>query len=172
MALGSSRLRDLWRRRKGTILWSAVIVLAIVVVAVIGGRVLAGATTPARHFSFSFPTSSTILACNCTRVAQTTYAFPSEATIAFRWWVSWVGANASVQLAITNSNGKLVYLSVSEYQQGNPYNLNETWAQGGGGSFSGKGTPLTFLIDIIASPDFLPPDTTVWVNGTYTTPLL
>ncbi|MGC2290237.1 MAG: hypothetical protein WA688_10350 [Thermoplasmata archaeon] len=172
MAPASSRLKALWTRRKGTILWTSVVILAIVIAAVVGDRTLAGATTPARHFTFSFPESTATLACNCTRVTQTTYAFPTQATINFRWWMTWTGANATAQMAVSTAGGTVVYLSIAEYQEGNPGNLNETWAQGGGGTIAGSGSPFTFLIDVIASPDFLPPDTTIWVNGTYTTPLV
>jgi hypothetical protein len=168
MAGDSSRSGDLWRRRKGQILWGAVLAMAVVVALVIGIRVLPGATTPPRSFSFSFGAN----ACNCTRETQTTHGFPSDASVRFHWWTSWTGANATVQMAVSKSNGSLVYLAISEYQQGNPYDLNVTWAQGGSGSFSGAGGPFTFLIDIVASPDFLPPDTSIWVNGTYTTPLV
>jgi hypothetical protein len=168
MATRTSRLHGFWTRRKGTILWTAVAIMAIVIAAVVGGRLLAGATTPPRSFSFSFGAS----VCNCTRETQTTHPFPSSATIHFTWWTTWTGANATDQLAVTTSGGKLVYLAIAEYQEGNPYNLNETWAQGGGGTLSGHGSPFTFLIDLVSTPDFLPPNTTVWINGTYTTPLL
>jgi hypothetical protein len=168
MATETSRLRQLWAERKGTILWSAVVIMAVVIAAVVGGRVLAGATNPPRAFSFTFGASD----CNCTRETQTTHSFPSSASIRFTWWTTWTGTNATDQLAVTTSGGKMVYLAISEMQEGNPFNLNETWAQGGGGTFSGQGSPFTFLIVLIATPDFLPPNTTVWINGTYTTPLL
>jgi hypothetical protein len=157
-----------WTRRKGTILWSIVAVLAVILVVVIGSRVLAGATTPPRNFSFTFGASP----CNCTRETNQSYAFPTDATINFHWWVTWIGSNATAQMAVQKSNGSLVYESVSEYQQGIPTDLNVTWAQGGSGTFSGKGSPFTFIVVLLATPDFLPPDTSIWVNGTYTTPLL
>jgi len=157
-----------WRRRFGTILWTAVAVAAILLAALIGGRALAGATTPPRSFSFSFGAP----ACECARYSQYQYAFPSSASIQFHWWVSWVGANATAQMAVQKSGGKLVYLAIAEYQEGNPNNLNITWAQGGSGSFSGVGTPFTFVLNLVSTPDFLPADTSIWVNGTYTTPLL
>jgi hypothetical protein len=163
-----SRLRKLWTRRKGTILWSAVAVLAVVVVAVIGSRVLSGATTPPKSFSFSFGAS----ACNCTRETQITHAFPAQSTVKFQWWVKWTGANATAQLAVSSSGGKVVYLAIAEYQFGNASNLSVPWLQGGGGTFSGQGSPFTFLIDLVSTPDFLPPNTAIWVNGTYASPLL
>ena len=168
METDNSLPKGFWTRRKGLILWSLVVVLAVVLVVVIGGKVLSGATTPDRHFSFSFGASP----CNCTRVTQRNYAFPTQATITFHWWVQWTGSNATAQMAVQRSNGSLVYLAISEFQQGNPSNLNVTWAQGGNGTFSGKGSPFTFIVDLVATPDFLPPNTTIWVNGTYTTPLL
>lgn len=168
MATESSRLRQFWTRRKGTVLWTAVAVMAVVIAAVVGVRALTGATNPPRSFSFSFGASG----CNCTRETQTTHSFPSPATIHFTWWTTWTGANATDQLAVTTAGGKLVYVAIAEYQEGNPFNLNLTWAQGGGGTLSGGGSPLTFLIVLVATPDFLPPDTTVWINGTYTTPLV
>jgi hypothetical protein len=163
-----SRLKVLWTRRKGTILWTAVAVLAVVVVSIIGVHVLAGATTPPHHFSFEFGASP----CNCTRMTQYPYAFPSQSTVNFHWWVSWTGANATAQMAVSKSDGTLVYLAIAEYQQGDPNDLNVTWAQGGAGTFSGKGSPFTFLVDLVSSPDFLPPNTSIWVNGTYTSPLV
>jgi hypothetical protein len=168
MATETSRLHQVWTRRKGTILWSAVVIMAVVIAAVVGGRALAGATTPPRSFSFTFGASG----CNCTRENQTVHSFPTPAKIHFTWWTTWTGANATDELAITTSGGKLIYVSIAEYQQGNPYNLNVTWAQGGGGTISGQGSPLTFLIVLVATPDFLPPNTTIWINGTYTTPLV
>jgi hypothetical protein len=164
----ASRARQIWTRRKGTILWSLVAVMAVVLVVVIGAHVLGGARTPPRHFSFSFGASP----CNCTRVTQMVYAFPTEATIDFHWWVQWTGSNATAQMAVQKSNGSVVFSAIAEYQQGNPDDLNVTWAQGGSGTFPGKGSPFTFIIDLVATPDFLPPNTTVWVNGTYTSPLL
>lgn len=163
-----SPAKPFWARRKGTILWSLVAVLAVVLVVVIGARVLAGATTPPHHFAFTFGASP----CNCTRETNRTYAFPTEATINFHWWVTWTGSNATAQMAVQMSNGSLVYKTIAEYQQGNPSNLSVVWAQGASGTFSGKGSPFTFIIILVATPDFLPPNTTVWVNGTYTTPLL
>jgi len=168
MEAGSSRLQDVWKRRKGTILWSAVAVLAVVVAVVIGVQVLPGATTPPHHFAFTFFAP----ACGCAKFAQTTYAFPTQSTIRFSWWVTWIGNNATAQLAIDESDGTPVFLSVSEYQQGNQFDPNTTWGQGGAGTFSGHGTPFTFGVEVIGVTDFLPPDTTVWINGTYTTPLL
>jgi hypothetical protein len=168
MEPGPTRLKQAWTRRKGTILWSLVAVLAIVLTVVIGVRVFAGATDPPRHFSFTMGAS----ACNCTRVTQRVYAFPTSASVNFHWWVTWTGNNATAQLAVQKSDGSPVFEAISEYQQGNPLNPNVTWAQGGAGSFSGKGSPFTFIVDLVATPDFLPADTTVWVNGTYTTPLL
>jgi hypothetical protein len=167
MEPGPTRLKEAWTRRRGTILWSLVAVLAIVLAGVIGVRVLTGATDPPRHFSFTMGASP----CNCTRVTQRVYAFPTSASVDFHWWVTWTGNNATAQMAIQRANGSLVFEAISEYQQGNPLNPNVTWAQGGAGSFPGKGSPFTFIVDLVATPDFLPADTTVWVNGTYTTPL-
>ncbi len=155
-------------RRLSMVLWTAVAVGAVLLAVVIGVRVLSGATTPAKSFAFEFGAP----ACDCARITQYAYGFPASATIHFHWWVTWVGTNASAQMAVQKASGKLVYIAVSEYQEGNPYNLNETWAQGGSGTFSGRGTPFTFVLDLVATPDFLPADTSIWVNGTYTTPLL
>jgi hypothetical protein len=163
-----SRTRQFWARRKGTVLWSIVAALAVVLVVVIGTHVLAGATDPPHRFSFNFGAS----ACNCTRETDWSYAFPTQATIDFHWWVTWIGSNASAQMAVQKSDGTLVYESISEFQQGNPANLSVTWAQGGSGTFSGQGSPFVFIVVLVATPDFLPPDTSIWVNGTYTTPLL
>jgi hypothetical protein len=168
MEAGPTHLEGLWQRRKGTILWSAVAVMAVVVAGVIGVHVLSGATTPPHHFSFAFNAP----ACGCAKVTQTTYAFPAQSTVHFSWWVTWVGNNATAQLAIDESNGTPVFLAVSEYQQGNPSDPNTTWAQGGAGTFSGHGSPFTFAVEVIGVVDFLPADTTVWVNGTYASPLL
>jgi hypothetical protein len=168
MATDGSRLRGVWKRRKTTILWSAVAVLAVIVALVIGVHLLSGATTPARHFSLSFHAP----ACGCVKVNQTSYAFPTQSTVHFAWWVSWIGNNATAQLTIDQSNGSAVFMAISEYQQGNPLDPNTTWAQGGDGMFSGHGSPFTFGIEVIGVPYFLPPDTTVWVNGTYVSPLL
>jgi hypothetical protein len=165
---GTSPAKQFWARRKGTILWSIVAVLAVVVVGVVGAHLLAGATNPPRHFSFNFGAS----ACNCTRVTNYPYAYPTQATINFHWWVTWTGSNATAQMSVQKSNGKLVYQAIAEYQQGNPNNPNVTWAQGGSGTFSGEGSPFLFVIVLVATPDFLPPNTSIWVNGTYTTPLI
>ena len=168
MAAPSSRWTVLWTRRKGTILWTAVAVLAIVLAVVFGVRLLTGATTPPHHFSFTFGAPK----CGCALITQDTYGFPSQASVDFSWWVTWIGSNGSAELNISKSNGSPVYLAVSEYQQGNPYNLSLTWAQGGAGTFSGHGSPFTFTVAIVTLGDFFPPDTTIWINGTYTTPLL
>jgi hypothetical protein len=163
-----TRLSDLWKRRKGTILWSIVAALAVVLVIVVGARVLSGATTPPRHFGFDFEAP----ACGCAKVTQTTFAFPTQSTVDFHWWVSWVGNNATAQLTIATSGNTTVFMAIAEYQQGNPLDPNATWAQGGSGTFSGKGSPFTFGVEVISLVNFLPADTTIWVNGTYTSPLL
>ena len=168
MVTGPSRLEGIWKRRKGTILWSAVTVLAVVVAAVISIHVLSGASSPPRHFSFAFHAPE----CGCVKVNQTSYAFPTQSTVHFSWWVTWIGNNGSAQLTIDQSNGTAVYMAVAEYQQGNPFDPNTSWAQGGNGVFSGHGSPFTFAIEVIGVPYFLPADTTVWVNGTYASPLL
>lgn len=168
MAAESSDLKRFWARRKGTVLWTLVAIMAVVLVVVIGSRVLAGVTTPPRQFSFSFEASS----CNCTRVTQTTYAFPTQAHISFHWWVVWTGNNATAQMAVQKSDGSLVYIAIAEYQYGNASNPTVAWAQGGAGNISGEGSPFTFILDLVATPDFLPANTMIWVNGTYSTPLL
>jgi FlaG/FlaF family flagellin (archaellin) len=160
--------KEVWWRRKGTLLWTAVVVVAVILAAVIAVRVLSGATTPAHPFSFSFTPPS----CGCVKFTQTTHPFPTTATIHFNWWTQWTGNNGSVELAIAQSNGTLVYLAVSEYQQGNPFNDTVPWGQGGAGTFSGHGSPFTFAVNMVTLDYFLPADTTIWVNGTYTTPLL
>jgi hypothetical protein len=163
-----SRLREVWTRRKGTILWSLVAILAVVVAVVLGVRFLSGAVGPSHHFSFSFHAP----ACGCAKVNETTYPFPTPSTVHFSWWVSWIGNNASAQLAIYESNGTAVYLAVSEYMQGNASDNATPWAQGGEGDFSGVGSPFTFALEVVGVPYFLPSDTTIWVNGTYASPLL
>lgn len=163
-----TRWKELWARRKSTILWSAVSVMAIVLAVVVGVHVLSGATNPPHHFSFTFSAP----ACGCVKVTQTTYAFPTQATIDFSWWVTWIGNNGTAQMAIATASGTDVFIAVSEFQQGNPFDPNTTWAQGGAGTFLGKGSPFTFAVEIVTLDYFLPPDTTIWVNGTYTTPLL
>ncbi|MCI4352290.1 MAG: hypothetical protein L3K14_02740 [Thermoplasmata archaeon] len=168
MATGASRLRTAWNRRKSALLWAAVGVAAVLLAALIGARLLQGASSAPRHFSFSFTPPS----CGCSKLTQTTYAFPARATVDFSWWVTWTGSNASVQLTVAESDGTLVYEALSEYQQGNPFNPNVTWGQGGAGTFPGYGSPFTFAISVISLAYFLPPNTSVWVNGTYTTPLL
>ncbi|MFZ0829568.1 MAG: hypothetical protein WCB18_06065 [Thermoplasmata archaeon] len=157
-----------WWRRASTLLWTAVVVLAIVLAVVVAVRVLAGATTPARHFAFSFGAPS----CGCAKFNQTAFGFPTSATIHFSWWSQWIGNNGSDELAIAQSNGSLVFLAVSEYQEGNQFNSTVPWGQGGAGSFSGAGSPFTFAVNMVTLNYFLPADTTIWINGTYTTPLL
>lgn len=164
----SSRLSEVWTHRKGTILWTAVAVMAVVLAALIGARLLSGATTPPHHFAFSFG----VPACGCALIAQDTYGFPSQATVDFSWWVAWNGSNGTAQLNVTKSDGEPVFLAVAEYQNASGYNQTLRWAQGGAGTFPGQGSPFTFAVEVITLGDFLPPDTTIWVNGTYTTPLL
>ncbi len=122
-------------------------------------------TVPAGPTPFSLKTISS--SCACQTSVALNQSFPARASVQFTWWAIWSGQAAELEMIVYAPDGTALFEAPAENSGVVPPGM---FAGGGPGFFSSTGGGFTFDLHAIP-PSYLPP-ATVWVNGTYTAPIL